>query len=219
MEESTSREKVLKKVRDALIEKTEPPYPIIDQDSSVYREITEPLDVTFAEALVKAAGRFVYCESEDEFISTIKSFIIEKDWSVIYCLDPFLQKLLRQGGIPFESNPDSLLDAKIGITRCEYLIARLGTVMVSSRLNPGRKMTVYPEIHLVLGYTSQLVPDLKHALQNIKKKYKDQYPSLISLITGPSRTADIEKTLVMGAHGPKDFYLFLIDDTLPSNGK
>ena len=67
MEESTSREKVLKKVRDALIEKTEPPYPIIDQDSPVFREMTEPLDVNFAQELVKVSGKFVYCDSEDEF--------------------------------------------------------------------------------------------------------------------------------------------------------
>jgi len=217
MEESTSREKTLKKVRDALIEKTETPYPIIDQDSSVYADITEPLDVTFAEALVKIAGKFVYCENEDEFIATLRSFIIEKDWGVLYCQDPKLHQLLKPGGIPFEADPKAMLDAQIGITRCEYLVARLGTVMVSSRLSPGRRLTVYPEIHLVLAYTSQLVPDLKQALNNVKKKYRENYPSMISLISGPSRTADIEKTLVMGAHGPKELYVFLIDDLTPPN--
>jgi len=217
MEDSTSREKILKRVRDALIEKTEAPYPILDQDASVYKEITEPLDVTFAEALVKVSGKFVYCESEDEFTGTLKSFILEKDWGVLYCLDPKIHEMLKAAGIPFESDPHAILDARIGITRCEYLIARLGTVMVSSRLNPGRKITVYPEIHLVLGYTSQLVPDLKLALANIKKKYRDDFPSMISLITGPSRTADIEKTLVMGAHGPRELYVFLIDDSAPTN--
>ena len=217
MEESTSREKILKKVRDALIEKTEAPYPIIDQESSVYKEMTEPLDVTFAEELVRIAGKFVYCESEDEFIGNLKSFIIEKDWSVVFCQDPTLQRILKTGGIPFEAHSEALLDARIGITRCEYLVARLGTVMVSSRLSPGRKITVYPEIHLVLGYASQLVPDLKQAFAGIKKKYRDNYPSMISLISGPSRTADIEKTLVMGAHGPKELYVFLIDDSTNSN--
>ncbi|MEI7499141.1 MAG: LUD domain-containing protein [Bacteroidota bacterium] len=215
MEESTAREKILKRVRDALIEKTEPPYPIIDQDSSVYREMTEPLDVTFAEELVRISGKFVYCESEDEFIGNLKSFILEKDWGVLFCQDPKLHHLLKMGGIPFESDSAIILDARIGITRCEYLIARLGTVMVSSKLSPGRKITVYPEIHIVLGYTSQLVPDLKQALTNIKKKYRDNFPSMVSLISGPSRTADIEKTLVMGAHGPKELYVFLIDDSTP----
>jgi L-lactate dehydrogenase complex protein LldG len=167
--------------------------------------------------LVRIAGKFVYCESEDEFIGNLKSFILEKDWGVLFCQDPRLHHLLKMGGIPFEAHADAILDARIGITRCEYLIARLGTVMVSSRLNPGRRITVYPEIHLVLGYASQLVPDLKQALTNIKKKYRDNYPSMVSLITGPSRTADIEKTLVMGAHGPKELYVFLIDDSTPSN--
>ncbi len=213
MEESTSREKILKKVRDALIEKTGTPYPVIDQESTVYKEITEPLDVAFAQELIRVSGKFVYCESIDEFHGILKSFILEKDWPVLFCFDPKIQNLLKSGGIPYESNHENILDAGIGITGCEYLIARLGTVMVSTRMNPGRKIMVYPEIHLVVGYTSQLVPDLKHALQNIKKKYLDQYPSMISLITGPSRTADIEKTLVMGAHGPKELYVFLIDDT------
>jgi L-lactate dehydrogenase complex protein LldG len=217
MEESTSREKILKKVRDALIEKTEAPYPIIDQESSVYKELTEPLDVTFAEELVRIAGKFVYCESEDEFIGILESFILEKDWGVLFCRDPQLHRMLKAGGIPFEAHSEALLEARIGITRCEYLIARLGTVMVSSRLSPGRKITVYPEIHVVVGYTSQLVPDLKQALAGIKQKYRDNYPSMISLISGPSRTADIEKTLVMGAHGPKELYVFLIDDAPTSN--
>jgi L-lactate dehydrogenase complex protein LldG len=217
MEESTAREKILKRVRDALIEKTEPPYPIIDQESSVYKDLTDSLDVTFAQELVQIGGKFVYCESEDEFLNNLQSFIVEKEWGVLYSQDPKLHFLLKRGGIPFEAHTDAILDAKIGITRCEYLIARLGTVIVSSRMSPGRKITVYPETHLILAYTSQLVPDLKQALSEIKKKYRDNYPSMISLITGPSRTADIEKTLVMGAHGPRSFYVFLVDDSSPSN--
>ncbi len=212
MEESTSREKILKKVRDALIEKTEPPYPIIDQESPVFGEIKEALDVNFAQELVKVSGKFVYCESEDEFTTLLKQFILEKDWSVLFCLDPIVQKVLREAGIPYVSKQQEFLESKIGITRCEYLIARLGSVMVSSHLSPGRKINVYPEVHLVLGYTSQLVPDLKHALAAIRKKYNHNYPSMISIITGPSRTADIEKTLVLGAHGPRELFVFLIDD-------
>lgn len=212
MEESTSREKVLKRVRDALIEKTELPFPIIDQDSSVYSEASEQLDVTFAQEFVKVAGKFVYCENNDDFLAILQSFIIEKEWPVLFCYDPDLQSFLKKGGIPYNSSPSEITEAKLGITRCEYLIARLGTVMVSSKSSPGRKINVFPEIHLVVGYTSQLVPDLKQAIQKIRKKYQDNYPSMISLITGPSRTADIEKTLVMGAHGPKELYVFLIED-------
>lgn len=217
MEESTSREKVLKKIRDALIEKTEPPYPIIDLESTVYTSITEPLDVTFAQELMKVCGKFVYCESEDEFLSTIQSFILEKNWPIIHCSDEQIQRMLRKGGIPFEHDKTKITDALLGITRCEFLVARRSTVMVSSRLTPGRKISIYPETLLVLGYTSQLVPDLKQALQGLRKKYADDFPSVVSFITGPSRTADIEKTLVQGAHGPKELYVFLIEDPVPPN--
>jgi L-lactate dehydrogenase complex protein LldG len=53
---------------------------------------------------------------------------------------------------------------------------------------------------------------VKDALQLIKNRYGDNLPSLISFATGPSRTADIEKTLVVGVHGPREVYCFLIDE-------
>ncbi|TSA28957.1 MAG: hypothetical protein D4R67_02900 [Bacteroidetes bacterium] len=214
MEESTSREQILKKIRNALIEKNDPPYPILDQESGVFPEMTESLDVVFAQALVDVAGKFVYCESEDDFLGILKSFILEKDWPLLYCLDPVLQSRLKEVGIPFESDPEKLTEARIGITRCESLIARFGSVMVSSQLNPGRKISVFPDIHLVVGYTSQLVPELKQAYQLIRKRYGANFPSMITLITGPSRTADIEKTLILGAHGPRELYVFLIEDSV-----
>jgi len=139
MEESTSREKVLKKIRDALIEKTETPYPVLDHESCVYTEVPEHLDVSFAQELVKVAGKFVYCENSDDFLSTLQSFIIEKEWPVLFCYDLILQDFLKKGGIPFNSDLSNITEAKLGITRCEYLIARLGTVMVSSKSSPGRK--------------------------------------------------------------------------------
>jgi len=214
MEESTSREKILKKIRNALTEQSDPPYPILDQESPVFPKLTDTLDVTFAKALVSMAGKFVYSESEDEFLGVLKSFILEKDWPLLYCLDPMLQSRLKLAGIPFESDVAKITEARIGITRCEALVARFGSVMVSSRLSPGRKIVGFPEIHVVVGFTSQLVPELKDAYKLIRKKYGVDFPSMVSLITGPSRTADIEKTLVMGAHGPRELYVFLIEDSL-----
>jgi len=104
MEESTSKEKVLKKIRDALIEKTEAPFPIIDAETSVFPPLEDPLDVTFAQELLKVSGKFVYCEGEDEFLAVLQSFILEKDWPVLYCYDEKIQRMLKQGGIPFEAD-------------------------------------------------------------------------------------------------------------------
>jgi L-lactate dehydrogenase complex protein LldG len=65
----------------------------------------------------------------------------------------------------------------------------------------------------VLAYTSQLVLDLNDGFNRLKKQCGNSLPSMVSTITGPSRTADIEKTLVLGAHGPKELFVFLIDDS------
>lgn len=82
---------------------------------------------------------------------------------------------------------------------------------MSSAQAKGRTASVYAPIHICVAYTSQLVYDLKDALQKAKDKYGNSLPSLITFATGPSRTADIEKTLVVGVHGPKEVYVFLIE--------
>ena len=218
MEESTSREKILKRVRNALISKLDNPYPNVEFESPVYTQLDDTLDVAFAQEFTKVAGKFIYCSNEIEFIENLKILISENNWDNIFCLDEKIQSLLSNGGIAFKSSEKDFLDINVGITGCEYLIARLGSVMVSSGQKSGRRLNVYPETHIVMAYTSQLVPDLKDALKKIKKKYKNKLPSMISVITGPSRTADIEKTLVMGAQGPENMYVFLIqDDELTAN--
>jgi len=214
MEESTSKEKVLKKVRDALINKTDNPYPNVDFESPVYKEITESLDVNFAREFTQAGGKFVYCENTDELVSNLSLISQGNQWDEVFCIDPLLQDMLDKADIPFGSDDDSFHSLKVGVTGCEYLVARLGSIMVSSQQISGRRLNVFPEIHVVIAYSSQLVPDLKQALADIKLKYSARMPSLISVITGPSRTADIEKTLVMGAHGPCELFVFLVEDSV-----
>jgi L-lactate dehydrogenase complex protein LldG len=211
MEESTSREKVLKRVRNALIYKTDNPYAQVDFDSPVYAGLEESVDVNFAQEFTRVGGKFIYCENETDLVSTIGAVASEENWQEVFCSDPELQYLLTQAEIPFLSDAESFKEMKVGITGCEFLISRLGSIMISSQQDSGRKLNVYPEVHVVIAYTSQLVGDLKDALAAIREKYPARIPSLISVITGPSRTADIEKTLVMGAHGPKEVYVFLTE--------
>lgn len=211
MEEITSREKVLKKIRGALLAKNENPYPSLDSESSVYQDFTDSVDITFAREFSKVSGKFVYCESVADVISNLASLMEDKQWEEIYCVDPEIQKMLENSGIKIESDPDLFNSMRPGITQCEFLVARFGSIMVSSRQASGRRMNVFPESHIVIARTSQIVPEIKDAISAISKKYDGSLPSMISFITGPSRTADIEKTLVMGAHGPKELYLFLID--------
>jgi L-lactate dehydrogenase complex protein LldG len=90
-----------------------------------------------------------------------------------------------------------------GITECDALVAQTGSVLVTSRSSGGRALSVLPPHHVVLARREQLVPDLHAAFKLVTARYAPDYPSLISLVTGPSRTGDIERILVLGAHGPK----------------
>ncbi|MCK9617416.1 MAG: LUD domain-containing protein [Lentimicrobiaceae bacterium] len=212
MEESTSKEKVLKKIRNALIYKSDNPFPKTDFDSEIYQPMDDAPEIIFAEELTLAGGNFIYCENESDLIMQLRLFSEEKNWQPIFCLDEALQELLTFAKIPYTFEDKDFHDLKTACTRCEYLIARHGSVMVSSKHTSGRRLNVFPENHVVIAYTSQILPDLKQALITIKNKYNGNLPSFISVITGPSRTADIEKTLVMGAHGPRDLYVFLVED-------
>jgi len=214
MEESTSREKVLKKVRHALIYKTDNPFPQVDFDSPVYKPMNDTSDVNFAQEFTKVGGVFIYCENESEVVTTLSALHTECEWKNIYCAEPEFQYMLTQAGVPFESDEESLQQISVGITGCEFLIARLGSIMVSSKTS--RRLNVYPEIHVVIAYVNQLVDDLKDAFVAVQTKYSGKLPSMLSVITGPSRTADIEKTLVMGAHGPRELFLILVE-TPPSD--
>jgi hypothetical protein len=88
-------------------------------------------------------------------------------------------------------------------TGCDCLVAQTGSIFVSTRSANGRAASIFPEMHLVIARRDQLVPDLPAAFALLRSRYGSNWPSMISLITGPSRTSDIEKTLVLGAHGPK----------------
>ena len=201
---------MLKKIRKALLEKRDNPYPNLE-DTPLYEENSEYLEVVFAEQLTAVSGHFLYCEDEIQFIENLLQLAEDKNLRKIYCWEPELQKLLSTYEYPFYSTDTDFLQAEVGITLCESLIARNGSIMSSNGNAAGRRLSIYPHIHIVLAYTSQLVLDLKDGFKLLKDKYGSDLPSMISNITGPSRTADIEKTLVLGAHGPKELYVFLIE--------
>jgi L-lactate dehydrogenase complex protein LldG len=208
---TTSKERLLKKIRKALLEKRENPYPNLE-DLPLYPPTTESLEVIFAEEFTRVSGQFVYCEDEISFIENILLLAEEKKWRKIYCWEPQLQELLNTYEYPFYATDKDFELAEVGLTLCECLIARNGSIMVSNGNAAGRRLSIYPHAHIVVAYTSQMVMDLKDGFNIIKKKYGSNLPSMISNITGPSRTADIEKTLVLGAHGPKELFVFLLDD-------
>lgn len=213
MEDSTtSKEKILKKVRAALIHKSRVETADVDLESNIYNVSDDPYELIFAQNFTDAGGQFVFCENEDDFCYNVQALTSEQGFGTIWANEDEITSLLTRAGVKFTNNEKELDTAQTTITLCEFLVARTGSVVISSRQQSGRKAGVYPDNHVIVARTSQLVLHLRDALKEIRTKYKEGIPSQITFVTGPSRTADIEKTLVQGAHGPKEVYLFLIDD-------
>lgn len=210
--ESTTREKVLKNIRHALINPSENPFPEVDFETEVYKPMDEEGDVTFAMEFSKAGGKFVFCDSAHDMLLKVRGLFADNGWGEAWCNEESLAGLLNHAKIPVKRINQGFESLKVAVTSCEFLISRTGSILMSSQQFSGRRMYAYAEIHIVIAFTSQLVPDIKHALMGIREKYAGRMPSMVTLVTGPSRTADIEKTLVMGAHGPRELYVFLADD-------
>ncbi len=203
----SSREKILQRIeavqkgRLTFVEE-----PLIEQ---IYKPILPDSVTCFKNEIEAINGLCVLCEDESDVYLQLESFVKEKKISSIFCRDTYISTQLDKNKIPFSQNTEQFTDMQAGITGCEFLIARTGSVMVSSASQSGRQMNVFPPVHIVLAHVSQLVDYVEDAMVAIQEKYGNNLPSGISTITGPSRTADIEKTLVLGAHGPKEFIVFL----------
>ncbi|MEO6328433.1 MAG: LUD domain-containing protein [Ginsengibacter sp.] len=210
MKSTSSKEIILKKIRQALTNSVPVPFPKSEGNTSVFQPQSEDLEVEFAGEFTKLLGKFAFCMNEEDLTFQLKQLLTEKKWKNIYCVEDKLIPLTELSGL--ENNLPSLYDCDAAITSCEYLIARTGSIVLSSAQQQGRTVSVYASVHICIAYTDQLVYDVKDGLQLLKAKYEGNIPSMITFATGPSRTADIEKTLVVGVHGPKEVYLFLVDE-------
>lgn len=212
MDESTTREKVMKKIRNALINKVESPFNDVDLETPVTPAFVDDAEIVFAQEFTRADGMFVYCESHEQLIDMLHNFVSDKGLLPLITFDEKLKTYLELANIPSTIEDSKLHEAHTALVFCEALVARTGSIVVSSRQASGRRLPVIPEVLLVVAYPNQVCSELKDALNLIKTKYDGALPSQITCITGPSRTADIEKTLVKGVHGPKEVYLFFVDE-------
>ena len=200
---SQAKENILKRIRQALSNPVPLPFPQSEGTNSVFHPATDSLDVVFAQEFINMQGKFAFCINEADMLQQLEQLITDKQWAKIYCnTDKWNEKF---------SNTINLESCDASITGCEFLVARTSTIVMSAAQQSGRTVSVYAPIHICIAYTNQLVYDVKDALQSLKEKYTGNIPSLITFATGPSRTADIEKTLVTGVHGPKEVYCFLVE--------
>jgi L-lactate dehydrogenase complex protein LldG len=209
----SAKNKILARLKAAQDKRGEIEVPIPDFTSPIYHPLNPSLSQEFKTNLELIGGKVFICKSKNDVTDQIKLICDENQQTQIFCTDPEIRTLVGSD-ITINSDETSFAEISIGITGCEFLVAHLGSVLVSSAQISGRRLNVFPETHIVVAHEAQLTDYLDQALEKLRNKYKNELPSLISNITGPSRTADIEKTLVMGMHGPKSLIVIIAEEPL-----
>ncbi len=215
MESTKSKQVILGRIRKALNQTVEMPFTRQETEGEIFPAPADDLSVIFATEFTRLLGKFAYCPGWDDFASQVEMLIQEKGWSKIFCSEEPLVKLFKRRGIDAFGNTQDLTNCDVSFTACEALIARTGTIVLSSALPHGRTASVYAPVHVCVALTSQLKYDIADGLRHIRQEHGGNMPSLVSFATGPSRTADIEKTLVVGVHGPREVYCLLVEDAVP----
>lgn len=182
---------------------------------SVGASVAEQFDL-FARNAADLKADFQLLASRDELKAALAKIAAAEKWQRLASHDGELSNFAsRSLGLPvlltdkgYDAQELEKCDA--GITECDALVAQTGGVIVTSRSTGGRALSVLPPHHVVVARRDQLVADLPAAFALLQQRYAPDFPSMISFITGPSRTGDIERILVLGAHGPKKLTILCV---------
>ena len=215
----SSRDKILNRLRQSVPD-GESERSVIIPDSDLYADYpvsTAALLDLFSERLRQLHGELIIAENLSAAAENLYQTIYEFPPSSCLAHAPGMLEEIARLKPAIESrladytmlsaNSPAFAQLKAGITVADYLVARSGSIILSAATAGGRRLSVLPPVHIVLAYTGQLVPSLDTALEGLPDS------SYITIITGPSRTSDIEKKLVLGAHGPKRLVVILIKNS------
>ncbi len=108
--------------------------------------------------------------------------------------------------IPYAADKHLMAEADLGITEADFALPETGTVGMYSSADKPRSVSLSPRVHLAIVHKSALRTDLHQVFEEAKSH------NYLVFVTGPSRTADIELILTIGVHGPKAYYLWVVDD-------
>lgn len=218
----SSRETILTSIRRALATPTDSPHRSSDELEKPWYPVLDPspesLLTNFKKQLERLNGTVFAEKSEPGAALRLAGLLSKSDPNRCWH-EPELELMTGREEVKHLSQParyetgaqakKALGNAAIGVTSAIALVARHGTILTAAPTQGGRLLCSLPDHHIVLARLSQLVPDLNEGYGLLRERFRDAWPSFVTTITGPSRTADIEKILVLGAHGPRELTVII----------
>lgn len=168
----------------------------------------------FTTAAENVGSQVVSCSDVDQALEYVGQHAGD---SVVVPTSPFGQRLelanrLQQGGLNVitENLRETAKDAASGITGVNFALSDTGTLVLESTDEAIRLTTTLPERHFALLDPQKILPDGLAAVKPLRAMHQRDPRNYIAYITGPSRTADIERVLTIGVHGPKELHILLV---------
>lgn len=192
----TSREEILASTRAALHRRPGDPVPeppVVLLSETAERELIK----TFTKALEALAGHVVVVKSAEEARAEVEKAVGGRT----FVASP------EMGGAGFSR--ENCAVTEVGITSADYALADTGSLVVFTESNESRLLSLLPPCHVAVIRRTCIVPSLDDVLR-LHPLPGDKSSAMI-VITGPSRTADIEMRLVRGVHGPGEIHVIIVD--------
>jgi L-lactate dehydrogenase complex protein LldG len=217
----SERENIFTRIREGLSVEAHAHHGSGLPTTTEHRSVMPPVGATTEEQIALFAknasdlkATFKLVKDQAELAAELKALSAAENWQRVATHKGQLAQAQTSAlGLPTLVTDDgydkhAMEQSDVGISECDALIAQTGTVLVTSKTAGGRALSCLPPHHVVIARREQLVADLSAAFALVKQRHGANYPSMISFITGPSRTGDIERILVLGAHGPKKLTIF-----------
>ncbi len=213
LDDSTNKEKILSKVRSALMTKDENLFSDIDLQTDTWKPFNKDdgPEFTFIEKFKSNGGIFIYLRSLDMFRQYVLHLYHEKDWRPMYSASQKIIDIFKEYEIDFNVNMLKKGENIISLTSCECLIAQTGSIVLSNSDAGSLQSYAMADSLLVFATPQQIVHNMKEASLFIKNKYHGNNPSNVTIISGPNRSRAIDNEVITGATGIKQIVLFLTD--------
>ena len=231
------RERFLERVRRAVAEgnRAGSATPLPERGTVGYQGGGADLLARFRSELIAAGGQAYIVSDRAGVVDVLLPLLRQRSiGKVLLGREPFLDSLglgevLRAEGLDVVA-VDALTEgdrrqeffaADLGLSGVDFLIAETGSVVLLSRPDQPRSLSLLPPIHVAVAHRGQLLPDLFDLFETRPGAKRDSstgaspsLPACLSLITGPSKTGDIELRLVTGVHGPGEVHVIVVDVVL-----
>jgi L-lactate dehydrogenase complex protein LldG len=226
---TSSRDTVLGRVRQALGKTGADPAAMADAQAYLHAHARGPAPAFDADRILRFIRRAGDMEStvarvrrRDEIPAAVAAYLDALELAPApvaplssqnphrgVCWPEFADLDWAQAGLSVEARP-TVGDDRLGITGVFCAIAETGTLVVLSGADTPTATTLLPDTHIAIVTGNRIVDTMEDAFALIRKE-RGRVPRAINMISGPSRTGDIEQTIVLGAHGPFRVHILVVD--------